>query len=144
MPFDPILQKQIHRLGFGHEIEKRASDWLLAQTGYVLLERNFRAKGGEIDLIFEHLRIQEEKGMRPRREVYELVFVEVRARSWDGIVGGLESVGPKKRRNLVRVARAFLARYRGRAQGVRFDVVDWDGRRFLQVIDAFRVDREGG
>jgi Holliday junction resolvase-like predicted endonuclease len=139
MPFEPIQKNEIHRLGFGHEIESRACRWLEAQDGYCLLERNFRSKGGEIDLIFEQQR-QAGGALELKRKTLEIVFVEVRARSWDGLVSGLESVGPKKRQNLARAARAFLARYRGRAQGVRFDIVDWDGRRFLHVMDAFRPE----
>jgi len=139
MPFEPIQKQRIHRLGFGHEIEARASEWLLSLGSYRLLEKNFRAKGGEIDLVFEHRRRRGSKGAQGR-EVLELVFIEVRARSWDGLVSGLESVGPKKTKNLVRAARTYLARYRGRAHGVRFDIIDWDGRRFLHVADAFRPE----
>jgi putative endonuclease len=140
MPFQPISEKQVHRLGFGLEIEQKAAQWFLDQPGYRLLERNFRSKGGEIDLIFEHRRERRPSPATGGTQL-ELVFVEVRARSWDGLVSGLESVGPKKQRNLTRVARAYLARYRGGAQGVRFDLVDWDGIRFLHVCNAFQVDQ---
>lgn len=83
-----------------------------------LLERNLRAAGGEIDLVaFD-------------RGVF--VFVEVKSRSTD--VGGSaeEAVDARKRANVVRTARAFLARRGLLDRPRRYDVaavrLDGDGR----------------
>jgi putative endonuclease len=119
-PGHPALSK----LHYGLQIERMAEGWYLrcAPEGTLLLERNFRYKGGEIDLIFE--------------EPGELVFVEVRARDRAGWVGGVESVGPAKIRRLRRGVDVYLARYRGHARGARLDVMAWDGIAWEHWRDA--------
>lgn len=102
---------------------------LLSRESRRLLARNFRARGGELDLIFEEAR--PDGGL-------ELVFVEVRARTqgaaWER---GLESVGGRKRMRLEKAARVFLMRYRGRATTLRFDVAAFDGREWEIVERAW-------
>lgn len=84
----------------------------LQRHGLSLVERNFRCKGGEIDLI-----MQEQK---------TLVFVEVRKRA-DGRHGGAAaSVTAHKQRRLIIAAQTFLQRYR-MPPACRFDVVAIDG-----------------
>ena len=135
MAFEQLASLKQNRTEFGQEVEVRARDWLDSQPGWRLLAQNFRTRSGEIDLIYEHHRYGDERGGRRLR--LELVFVEVRARAPDGLVSGLESVGPGKQQRLVRAARTFLARYRGGALAARFDVLDWNGRRFQRVENAF-------
>ena len=69
----------------------------LQQHGLVLVERNFRCKGGEIDLI-----MRDGKG---------LVFVEVRQRAGRGFGGAAASVTPAKRRRLINAAQYYLLRH---------------------------------
>jgi len=84
---------------------------LLRSAGLVLVERNWRCRHGEIDLIAE------ERGM--------LVFAEVRMRSGPGFGGAGESVTAAKRQRLLAAARLYLAR---RAETLcRFDVFLVDG-----------------
>jgi Holliday junction resolvase-like predicted endonuclease len=138
MAFERIKNRETHRLGFGLEIEERACEWLRLQSSWMLIARNFRSRGGEVDLIFEQLRPVTLPGGGLQNRI-ELVFVEVRAREIGGMVSGFESVGPAKQRHLALAARAFLSRYRGRAQAVRFDVVDWDGFQFRRMENAFSI-----
>jgi putative endonuclease len=102
-----------HLLGL--ESERSALKWFLSHQGGRLLEKNYRCRGGEIDLIFE--------------KETQLVFVEVRARV-GGFASGLESVDWKKRKRLSRTIRWFMVAYRGRATEIRVDVLQWDGNRW--------------
>jgi len=82
---------------------------LLRAKGLTIVERNFRCRAGEIDLV--------------ALDGPTLVFVEVRSRRGDRAGTPLESVDPRKRARVTRVARHFLAA-RGLAdQDVRFDVI---------------------
>jgi len=69
---------------------------LMRRAGLVLVERNWRCRHGEIDLIAE------ERGM--------LVFAEVRMRSGPGFGGAAESITAAKRSRLLAAARLYLAR----------------------------------
>jgi len=96
---------------------------LLAAAGLRVLERNWRCRHGEIDLIAE------ERGM--------LVFAEVRMRSGPGFGGAGESVTARKRQRLIAAARLYLAR---RPQALcRFDVflVDGANANVQWIRDAF-------
>jgi putative endonuclease len=82
----------------------------LEARGLVLLERNFRVKGGELDLVM--------------REGDTLVIVEVRKRTnrWFGTAA--ESVDGRKQARLLHAAACLLARRSAMARmPVRFDVV---------------------
>lgn len=103
------------RHGTGRRGEAVAAE-LLQRAGYRLLERNFRTREGEIDLI------------AARRGT--LVFCEVKAlvaRAGGPSAGPahpLEAVGPAKRAQVRRVARVWLASHgRPAARELRFDVV---------------------
>lgn len=96
----------------------------LASEGYRIIERNWRAIGGEIDRIAWDGRV--------------LCFVEVRARSTFAFGSPAETIGWKKQRKLAQVASAYLARFAGEATpAARFDVVaivDPGGRVDVAVI----------
>jgi len=84
---------------------------LLSAAGLRVIERNWRCRLGEIDLIAE------EQGT--------LVFAEVRMRTGDGFGGAGESLTAAKRSRLIAAARLYLAR-RPEAP-CRFDVILVDG-----------------
>jgi putative endonuclease len=84
----------------------------LERNGLRLLERNFRCKGGEIDLVME--------------EGATLVFVEVRKRAASTFGGAAASVGARKQARLIVAAQRYLQRYR-LPPPCRFDVVAIDG-----------------
>lgn len=113
--------EELSKLHFGLRIESLAERWYLERTPQArLLERNFRWRGGEIDLIFE-----EPSRLWSGRT--ELVFVEVRARLPGAWVSGIESVQGAKLRRLRQGISLYLARYQGQAFGVRLDLLAWDG-----------------
>ena len=113
------------RLDYGERGEDRASRALRAR-GYRIVERNFRCKAGELDVV-------------ARDADGTLVFVEVRTRA-DGRWGGaLAAVGPGKQRQVVRVARVYLALRRPTFDTCRFDVVAITGDELVVIKDAFRA-----
>jgi putative endonuclease len=86
----------------------------LTNRGLIPLERNFRRKCGELDLIFEDHNV--------------IVFVEVRYRASERWGGGLASVTPKKQRRLINAASAWLKQNPGHSdRPCRFDVVSVSG-----------------
>lgn len=97
----------------GARFEARAES-TLQQAGLGTVQRNYRSRFGEIDLIME--------------DGPTLVFVEVRYRRHPGQGGAAASVGPRKRQRLLRTAALFLAEHSRHAQRpCRFDVVSFDG-----------------
>jgi putative endonuclease len=85
----------------------------LEHQGLSVLERNYRCRFGEIDLV--------------ARSGPVLVFVEVRARSSEDFGGAAGSITGAKRRRLVAAARHYLASRRVQRE-CRFDVVLVRGR----------------
>ncbi len=82
----------------------------LAQRGYVLLERNYRTRYGELDLILQ--------------DGNTLVFVEVKLRRGTGFGHPLEAVTPRKQASIRSLARQYLRDRRPRFfDALRFDVV---------------------
>lgn len=97
------------RKSLGNQGEDLAIDYL-QQSGYLIRERNFRTRHGEIDIVAE------DQG--------DLVFVEVRTRSKTSTGHPLESVNWRKQRQVAAMARFYLqARRVPSHQPCRFDVV---------------------
>ena len=96
---------------------------LLRRAGLRVVERNWRCRLGEIDLIAE--------------EGATTVFAEVRMRSAGSFGGAAESVTAAKRSRLLAAARLYLARRP--AAPCRFDVFLIDGAagRVEWIRDAF-------
>jgi putative endonuclease len=89
--------------------ENRALAHLQA-AGLTLVERNYTAKVGEIDLILS--------------EADTLVFVEVRFRSAGSFVDGLSTVGDSKRKRFIKAVKYYLLTHPKDAMRVlRFDVI---------------------
>lgn len=96
------------RRGLGDDWEREAERALVAAR-YRIVERNFRTKRGEIDLIAE------ENGT--------LCFVEVKGRNSRAFGSAAESVTLEKQRRIRRAAETYLAKSRGAERPCRFDVV---------------------
>ncbi|MEO6318936.1 MAG: YraN family protein [Acidimicrobiales bacterium] len=96
------------RRAFGAAGEERAAAWY-REHGYEILDRNWRCKEGELDLV-----------VRSRRE---LVFVEVKTRRTDRFGIPAEAITPAKQRRLRVLAGQYLAATEARAGSLRFDVV---------------------
>ena len=114
----------MNRQETGKKAEDLAAEHLQAK-GFLVVERNFRAKVGEIDLIM--------------KDGEEMVFVEVRARASRGYGGAAASVDAAKRRKVARGARVWLAA-RGWEGPCRFDVVAVEGGRLEHIPAAFEAD----
>ncbi len=107
----------------GAAAEQRAEAYLMAR-GLRLVARNWRARGGEIDLIM--------------RDGATLVFVEVRARAGMAYGGAAASVTSTKQARLVHAARLYLATL-GQVPACRFDVVAEEAGRVVWLRDAFQA-----
>ena len=105
----------------GAEAEREAEAFLKAK-GFKILERNFRLRMGEIDLI--------------ARDADVVVFVEVRARSSNAFGTPQETVTMAKRRRIIRTAQAYVQRHALDAP-MRFDVVARSHEGMLHIPDAF-------
>jgi putative endonuclease len=112
---DTIASRRTPKQVEGDAGEERALRYLEKQ-GMKLVERNFRCKGGEIDLIMQ--------------DGSTLVFVEVRMRAGTGFGGAAASVTARKQARLVIAAQTFLQRYH-MPPACRFDVI---------AIDAGQMD----
>jgi putative endonuclease len=93
----------------GRRAEELAAQFLRAQ-GLQILQRNYRRRLGELDIV--------------ARGEDVLVVAEVRSRASDAFGGAAASVGWRKRRRITRAALALLQQHRDLARlPVRFDVV---------------------
>jgi len=108
---DALARRRTPKQLEGDAGEEMALRFLL-QQGLVLVESNFRCKGGEIDLVM--------------RDGRSLVFVEVRKRAAGGYGGAAASVTARKQARLIVAAQTFLQRYT-MPPACRFDVIAIDG-----------------
>ena len=115
--------------GLGNLGEEIAATFLSA-NGYRIIERNFRCKGGEVDII---ARDPKEKS---------LVFIEVKARR--GLSYGVPqlAVTPFKQRQISKAALTWLSKNRLHDSNARFDVIAIllavDGRHTIEhIVNAF-------
>ncbi len=120
--------------GTGQRWEELAARHLEA-AGYVVRERNFRGRTGEIDLIASHGGV--------------LCFVEVKGRRGTGFGQPAEAVTRDKQRRIARAAEEYLRRRRfPPSTRCRFDVVailDRGGRPELTIFpDAFPLPEARG
>jgi putative endonuclease len=110
----------------GAAAEQLAADYLQGR-GLTLIERNFRVRGGEIDLVC--------------RDGKSTVFVEVRLRGRSDFGGAAASITSAKQARLVLAARHWLLRH-GETP-CRFDCILLDGlesKNITWLRDAFSAD----
>lgn len=107
----------------GQKAETRAAGYLEAQ-GLKIVERNYRCRYGEIDLI--------------ARDGATLVFVEVRARSSAAFGGAAGSITAAKRAKITLTAQHYLASLQ-RTPRCRFDalLMTGDSGPLEWIRDAF-------
>ena len=113
----------------GDAAEELACGWL-CERGWRIVERNYRWRGGEIDIIAE------------RGDV--MIFCEVRSRTGLPFVPPEDTVNWTKQRKLALTARYFLQELEARGEelkGCRFDVIsvvsDGRGHTVKHIEDAF-------
>lgn len=80
----------------------------LEKAGYTIVERNWRCAAGELDVVARH------RG--------DIVFVEVRSRAHSADAA-LESITPRKRAQLIKLAHAYLDAHDLHDTPYRIDVV---------------------
>lgn len=102
----------------GAQAEALAADFL-ARRGLAIVERNWRRRCGELDLI--------------ARDGDTLVFVEVRLRTRGDFGGAAASITAAKRARMVAAAGHYLAGL-GRTPPCRFDAV------LLDALDPARIE----
>lgn len=106
----------------GKEQEEKAVEEL-EKNGYHILEKNFRCRIGEIDIIARH-------------QGY-LVFIEVKYRKNDRSGYAAEAVTWKKQQIISRVADYYLRTHYKVIPACRFDVVAIDGTCVTVYENAF-------
>ncbi len=112
-----------HRQKLGKQAEDLASRELAAR-GYQILQRRFRTRWGEIDII--------------ARDGETLVFVEVRARAGEDYGSAEESITARKEWRMTRMAEAYLFDQRLGEVDCRFDVVAVDWSAPEPVLTVYR------
>src|SRR5688572_14774131 len=90
---------------YGERVAARA----LRDAGMAVLDRNWRDRTGELDIV--------------ARDGSVIVFCEVKTRRGDTFGGPAEAVGPAKVRRLRRLAAAWFAAHPDQHGEARFDVV---------------------
>ncbi len=100
--------KQSDNLTVGARGEELAVAYL-RNCRYAILERNFRCKGGEVDIV--------------ARDGKMLVFVEVKTRRSDAYGVPQLAVTPFKQRQISKAALTWLAKQRLTESPARFDVI---------------------
>lgn len=102
--------------------EKKAAKHL-KKNGYKILEKNYRARFGEIDLIAER------NG--------EIVFIEVKTRSDEEYGFASEAVNSKKQEKYRLAATEYLMRKEKTDSPCRFDVIEIIDGEINHIKDAF-------
>jgi putative endonuclease len=114
----PIVKQGSSPGEIGRRAEALAEAFLI-HAGARILERNFRLRIGEIDLIARH--------------EDTLVFIEVRKRRHSHFVDGVESLQASKQKRLLRTAEAYLQTHAWQGP-VRFDVIALDAQDHIEWI----------
>ena len=96
----------------------------LERRGYAVLERRYRTRHGEIDII--------------ARDGETTVFVEVKARRTAEFGTAAEAVTAQKQRRLASMALDYLTRHRLSNRPCRFDVVAIDGEGAERTITLYK------
>ncbi len=121
MAIDP--RKPLGRLG-----EKVAAEHL-ERRGFRVIERNYRTRWGELDIV--------------AYDGKTLAFCEVKTRrAGSATVDPLESIGPSKRQRVRRMARSWLSQRSDRpyAEVLRFDAVGVTFDRSGQLVAIEHVE----
>jgi putative endonuclease len=92
---------------FGNKGEQMAQSFLI-KKGYKILKTNYRVGNAEVDIIAE--------------QATQVIFVEVKTRKGINYGNPENFVTHEKRRNMKKVARAFIERNKVQGQA-RFDII---------------------
>lgn len=107
----------------GTAYELKAEEYLLG-NGYKILDRNFRNRSGEIDLI-------------AKKEGY-ICFIEVKYRTTSAHGSPLEAVDTRKQNQIRKVAMYYLMKNKlSEWTPCRFDVIAFEGEKMTHIENAF-------
>lgn len=107
----------------GSNYEQKAMEYL-REKGYIILECNFRTRGGEIDIVAK------------QREY--ICFVEVKFRTTNTYGNPLEAVDYRKQKQIRKVALTYLTKH-GLTEWTpcRYDVIAFEGENLTHIENAF-------
>lgn len=94
----------------------------LGKNGCKIVDRNYRVRGGEIDVVARHGKT--------------VLFVEVKTRTSSKFAEPWENVGYRKRKNLKTAARIYIEEHPLHGCDFRFDVIS------IVVDDALKAEIE--
>ena len=117
----------MNRKLFGDYGENIASKYL-AKNGYEIIQKNFRTKYGEIDIV--------------AKENNTLVFVEVKTRENGKFASPFTAVGKNKQKHIIKASLCYLKNKKLLEKvRCRFDVVSITGNcnKIELIKDAFRL-----
>ena len=114
--------KQTYQTGVSGELA--AEKYLCEIEGMICLERRYRTRGGEIDLVMLAGDM--------------IVFVEVKTRKTGSQGNGLLSVNAAKQKRVAKAAMLYLMNRHWLNRAVRFDVVEIHPEGILHVPNAFQ------
>lgn len=116
------------RKRLGQEGEDLAAGFL-RKKGYKLVQRNYRCRSGEVDLIVLDRKV--------------VVFVEVKTRSDRSFGSPFEAVEARKQKKMIGAAQYYLHEHKLHQRDARFDVVgiSWQGGQPVleHIENAFEV-----
>ncbi len=135
------------------KIGEALAEEYLKKLGYVFVERNYKVKGSEIDLIFiDPVKVQikeldaEILAGKVKKELRSniiknmkniLVFVEVKTRTNKVFGEPFEAVNSFKQKHLYTGASKFMAEYGISGQSMRFDIVSIIDKDITHIKDIF-------
>lgn len=105
------LQAGLNRIAKGKYAEDAASRYIVKELGWDIVDRNWRCKAGEIDLV--------------ARDGEWLVFIEVRSRSAAGSRFGSarEAISPRKQHQVRKLAELYMYSKRLTEVRIRCDAI---------------------
>ncbi len=115
------LSANKRQMGTSYEIK---AEEYLTRKGYKILERNFRNRGGEIDII--------------AKDGEYFCFIEVKYRTTNEFGNPLEAVDVRKQNKIRKVAMYYLMKNKlSEWTPCRFDVIAFEGKKLTHIENAF-------
>lgn len=113
----------VNKRQMGTSYEIKAEEYLM-QKGYHILERNFRSRSGEIDII--------------AKDGEYFCFIEVKYRTTRDYGSPLEAVDYRKQNQIRKVAQYYLMKNKlSEWTPCRFDVIGFEGEQMVHLENAF-------
>lgn len=119
-------QKDFHKKLLGRTGEKIAIEFL-KKRGYNIIEKNYKTRIGEIDII--------------ATDKDAIVFVEVKTRKSDAFGHGAEAVDNRKQEKYFKVAAEYLQKNDKADVPCRFDVIELQDGKINHIQNAFYMTR---